>query len=80
MKIINSGCAQEQMTSKDAEGDVPVDMEKFAKDLIEQFGKKFEERFKKFDKDFAKCFETRLTNFTKIVTNYLKTIILLWMM
>ena len=43
-------------------------MEKFAKDLIEQFDKKIEERFKKFDKDFVERFETRLTNFTKIVT------------
>ena len=43
-------------------------MEKFAKDLIEQFDKKIEERFKKFDRDFAERFETRLTNFTKIVT------------
>ena len=43
-------------------------MEKFAKDLIEQFDKKIEERFKKFDKDFAERFETCLTNFTKIVT------------
>ena len=42
-------------------------MEKFAKDLIEQFDKKIEERFKKFDKGFAECFKTRLTNFTKIV-------------
>ena len=63
-----NGCAQEQTTSKDAEGDIPVDMEKFAKDLIEQFDKKIEEYFKKFDKDFAELFETRLTNFTKIVT------------
>ena len=43
-------------------------MEKFSKDLIEQFDKKIEERFKKFDKVFAERFETRLTNFTKIVT------------
>ena len=63
-----NGCAQEQTTSKDAEGDIPVDMEKFAKDLMEQFDKKIEERFKKFDKDFAERFETRLTNFSKIVT------------
>ena len=32
-------CAQEQMTSKDAEGHVPADVEKFAKHLIEQFVK-----------------------------------------
>ena len=43
-------------------------MEKFAKDLIEQFDKKIEERFKKFGKDFVEHFETRLTNFTKMVT------------
>ena len=43
-------------------------MEKFAKDLIEQFDKKIEECFKKFDKDFVECFETHLKNFTKIVT------------
>ena len=42
-------------------------MEKFAKDVIEQFDKKIEERFKKFDKDFAERFETRLTNLTKVV-------------
>ena len=63
-----NGCAQEQTTSKDAEGDIPVDMEKFAKDLIKQSDKKLEKRFNKFDKDFAERFETRFTKFAKIVT------------